>query len=408
VRTHLTPLLALAAVTLAPTPVPSIEGDPAPLVVHEWGTFTSIAGPDGTALEWLPLAEQSDLPCFVDRFRHFRPKSTVRARVRMETPVIYFYAAQDTTVDVSIEFRRGLVTEWFPSATVTPAATVTDESLRASGFRSSISWQRVQVRPGSSEAFPREPSSSHYYAARDTEAAPIEAGSQREKFLFYRGVGQFPPPLSAAVDATGTVLVDRLTPDAPRAVALFENRGGQIGYAVGRTDGDRLSIPRLALTREIAAVRAELERTLVAHGLFPAEARAMIATWADAWFEEGTRLLYIVPQAAVDAILPLRIAPRPSQIVRVFVGRLDLMSGKMERDIRQALSTSDRAALAKYGRFLRPMLDRVLGLAATDAERVHVETLLRSIAAAGSRPGPGCPAVTAAATGSAVRVTRSN
>ena len=71
----------------------------------------------------------------------------------------------------------------------------------------------------------------------------------------------------------------------------------------------------------------------------------MIATWADAWFEEGTRLLYIVPQAAVDSILPLRIAPRPSQIVRVFVGRLDLMSGEMERDIRQALFTSDRAAL---------------------------------------------------------------
>jgi hypothetical protein len=310
-------------------------------------------------------------------------------------------------VEVSVEFRRGLVTEWFPSATVTPAATVTDESLRASGFRSSISWQRVHVRPGSTEAFPREPSSSHYYAARGTEAAPIEAGSQREKFLFYRGVGQYPPALSATVDESGTVLVNRLTPGASRAVTLFENRGGQIGYAVGRTEGDRLSIPRPALTRDIAAVRAELERTLVAHGLFPAEARAMIATWADAWFEEGTRLLYIVPQAAVDSILPLRIAPRPSQIVRVFVGRLDLMSGEMERDFRQALFTSDRAALARYGRFLQPMVDRVLGVGATAAERVRVETLLRSIAAAGSRPGPGCPAA-AAATGPAVRVTRTN
>lgn len=397
-RTHLTPLLALAAVTLAPTPVPSIAGDPAPLVVHEWGTFTSIAGPDGTALEWLPLAEQSDLPCFVDRFRHFRPKATVRARVRMETPVIYFYAPQDTTVDVSVEFRRGLVTEWFPSAMVTPAATVTDESLRASGFRSSISWQRVLVRPGGEETFPREPSSSHYYAARGTEAAPIAAGSQREKFLFYRGVGQFPPALSATVDASGTVLVDRLTPDAPRAVTLFENRGGQIGHAVGRTEGDRLSIQRPALTRDLAAVRAELERTLVEHGLFPAEARAMITTWAGAWFEEGTRLLYIVPPAAVDSILPLRIAPRPSHTVRVFVGRLDLMSGGMERDIRQALSTSDRAALATYGRFLRPMVDRVLGVDASAAERVRVETLLRSIAAAGSRPGPECAASTAGAT----------
>src|ERR1700682_2827814 len=35
------------------------------LVVHEWGTFTSIAGKDGIALEWRPLNGSSDLPKFV-------------------------------------------------------------------------------------------------------------------------------------------------------------------------------------------------------------------------------------------------------------------------------------------------------------------------------------------------------
>ena len=35
------------------------------LVVHEWGTFTSIAGKNGVALEWKPLNGTSDLPSFV-------------------------------------------------------------------------------------------------------------------------------------------------------------------------------------------------------------------------------------------------------------------------------------------------------------------------------------------------------
>jgi len=35
------------------------------LVVHEWGTITSIAGKDGIALEWRPLAGTNDLPGFV-------------------------------------------------------------------------------------------------------------------------------------------------------------------------------------------------------------------------------------------------------------------------------------------------------------------------------------------------------
>src|SRR6266542_4669932 len=35
------------------------------LVVHEWGTFTSIAGKDGIALEWRPLNGPTDLPKFV-------------------------------------------------------------------------------------------------------------------------------------------------------------------------------------------------------------------------------------------------------------------------------------------------------------------------------------------------------
>src|SRR5829696_2529580 len=70
------------------------------LVVHEWGTFTSIAGKDGVALDWRPLNGPSDLPKFVHTLqggsrglRHrVAGKESITARVRMETPVLYFYS----------------------------------------------------------------------------------------------------------------------------------------------------------------------------------------------------------------------------------------------------------------------------------------------------------------------------
>src|SRR6267154_2761824 len=40
------------------------------LTAHEWGTFTSIAGSDGQAVEWSPLSGSTDLPAFVEHFRH--------------------------------------------------------------------------------------------------------------------------------------------------------------------------------------------------------------------------------------------------------------------------------------------------------------------------------------------------
>jgi hypothetical protein len=33
----------------------------------------------------------------------------------------------------------------------------------------------------------------------------------------------------------------------------------------------------------------------MAQGLFPKEAHAMVDTWRDSWFEEGTRAFYILP-----------------------------------------------------------------------------------------------------------------
>src|ERR1044072_10044384 len=93
------------------------------LVVHEWGTFISIAGKDGVSLEWRPLNGASDLPKFVhsmkgpnDGLRHANSKVDLTAAVRMETPVIYFYANREMDIATKVDFPKGKITEWYPQA----------------------------------------------------------------------------------------------------------------------------------------------------------------------------------------------------------------------------------------------------------------------------------------------------
>jgi hypothetical protein len=82
----------------------------------------------------------------------------------------------------------------------------------------------------------------------------------------------------------------------------------------------------------------------------------MIETWRDSWFEEGSRLIYLVPRGFIDKVLPLRVDPTPSQMVRVFVGRLELVTPATAKAVKAALNSHDEGMLNKYRRFLEPIL----------------------------------------------------
>jgi hypothetical protein len=71
---------------------------------------------------------------------------------------------------------------------------------------------------------------------------------------------------------------------------------------------------------------------LVGDGLNPDEAAAMIQTWADSWFDEdGVRVLYLVPRAFTDSVLPLTLTPTPRALARVFVGRAEVLPAEIEQ-----------------------------------------------------------------------------
>jgi hypothetical protein len=352
-------ILLLGSIVCMTAAVPATANDPVSLTVHEWGTFTSIAGEDGGPVEWLPLSGPQDLPCFVDRLR-FNFKAGLFGTVRMETPVVYLYAPEEMTVDLSVRFRQGLVTEWFPRAAVSPSAPDTRALLRPE-FESRITWNDVKVSPRATPDYPTERSPSHYYAARLTDASPLRSGPDEEKFLFYRGVGRFSPPLTAILGADGSVAVRNPSGDAIGQVIFFENREGAIGYRFGHAAGDRLSISAARLGEgSLPALRLALERMLVAKGLYPKEASAMVETWRDSWFEEGSRLFYIAPPDVVNSILPLEVEPKPTEVARVFVGRLELVTPRMMREVTNAVLAGDRRMFAKYGRFVGPIASRIV------------------------------------------------
>jgi len=234
-----------------------------------------------------------------------------------------------------------------------------------------------------------EPQTDHYYSARATDAnllrvksASARNGVEYERDLFYRGLANFPGPLTATVDPNETQLtlvttgretlntlfvvtihkglmryqqVDRVTPDKSTDVVL-----------------DAAPFGALADTR--AQLMEDMIKALVGQGLYAKEARAMVDTWKDQWFaEEGSRVFYLLPRAWTDRVLPLEVTPRPDRVVRVMVGRAELIMPSLERGLKQeimAYKSGDAAAQERavanvremnLGRFLMPAQQIALG-----------------------------------------------
>jgi hypothetical protein len=368
---------------------PSSRPDPY-LTAHEWGTFTSIAGKDGHAVEWLPLTGSTDLPSFVQHFSGAAFKGGLLGTVRMETPVLYFYTNRETTVSVHVSFSKGLITEWYPRASrVYPVSAVapkyanfSDWSLYQQHPDGSIAWDSVELQPRSFAEFPRENRANHYYAARQTASTPLEIktsnGAQAEKFLFYRGVSTFAVPISATIRSDGSLEAENLTDPAIPAVLLFERRGDRLGFRIAQPSASNPTLDPPELNADMDSLKRAVVDMLIAQGLYQDEAQAMFETWRDSWFEEGSRLLYIVPRQFVDSILPLSINPAPAQTVRVFVGRLELITPATQRAVEQALAAHNQTTLTRYGRFLVPILENMIANENNPSRQAQLREYLNS------------------------------
>jgi len=380
-------IAVLLAILLTPFALKLEAQDQSPrrdrFVAHEWGTFTSVSTADGKVQRWNPLSGPSELPSFVyqNSGRCSKAFLDTLALVRMETPVIYFYSDRDVRASVKVDFPRGCISEWYPLARMEMQTIKT------------ISWDGFVAQPGAKENFPVDRSRSHYYPARETDAAPLSLGDEQkveqEKFLFYRGFGNFDLPLSVRLK-DDQVIVRSAGPEEIAQVILFESRGGQSGWRIHGALKGEAAIARPALGQPVESLLREFERTLVGQGLYAKEAAAMVKTWRDSWFEEGLRVFYILPRRATDAILPITINPQPSELARVFVGRAEIITPEMEGEIRAAAqlfgekSPEARAtainSVRRYGRFADPVLRDAKTGAKDNASRVAIDELMAAVA----------------------------
>jgi hypothetical protein len=403
--------LLLLAAGLCALPLAAEAEPAADYVAHEWGTFTSVQGADGVQIAWNPI-NVSELPKFVyDRTRSaggapfVLAKSAFMARQRLETPVIYFHSPQHLDVSVTVRFPQGTVTEWFPTASIPKVQRAGNPALE---------WKSVSIIPRNGLAaskasgqLPREPRGSHYYAAREAEADFVRVrsgdGEEFEKFLFYRGIGNFDAPLRVAQPSSDPGVVKLENPgDAPlRNLFLVSVRDEKMAITAvpaleARTDLTISAADHQPIEIQRGLLAGLLRQALVEEGLYASEAAAMVKTWEDSWFDEpGLRVLYVLPTAFTEKVLPLSLEPAPKEIARVMVGRAEVLTVQMEQALAAEFERykedkpGDRtAAVANVralglGRFLDATLRRLI---AQRPEDKALSTLGWELLQAASKP----------------------
>lgn len=347
--------------------------------VHEWGTFTVLQDEGGRQLpgvnvddEPVPefvhnIPEAMILPTVLDSRQWFYrmkgvPRRHPQVTVRLETPVIYFYPPADQTtpieVDVRAKFRGGWLTEFYPDAKFDVNG-VSHENFNFahlnSDTRGSLSWKSLQV--GAADDFP-ETDEHVWLAPRQVQATPITAANgESEKYVFYRGVGNFGAPLRVSMDRTsGNAELESQLPNdlalanpwvIPDLWIVHITDDGKVAFRtlndVGFDDQGEANIDTLSYRfaeeefseSNMDKLQQEMHACLVEEGLFADEAAAMLATWKRAYFQSpGLRVFFPTPREWTDRQLELELSV-DADIERVMMCRIELITDEQ----RASLST---------------------------------------------------------------------
>ena len=406
------PILIITAGTLAR----AAAGTSGTFVAHEWGTFTSLVDSEGNRLEGIHH-EEEPLPGFVySRYRDamatgrfkssrgwgecegkgcdFVPRAGTATSVtqKMETPVIYFHSDRARDVQVDVGFPGGLITQWFPQASgYSPRAG--EVTALANG---STQWNVQVLPPMASTPQPPEVDAESVWApSRQVNANLVQVGSEAERFIFYRGLGQFKTDLAVRDRGEQLEIANDSHQNVPDVFVLnLDHRGGWISRVGAVGAGSRVRTPVINRTaRPLAEYLEEASRevhaALVRSGLYSDEAWAMVNTWKTSYFRSaGLRVLYVLPRLWTNSLLPLSIRPEPQSLVRTLVGRVEVMTAGEEQELltqfrqRHQHGPSVEALVQSLGRFAEPKLRRLSQLAGQDsATRNRIEQALSQVAA---------------------------
>lgn len=369
------------------------------LTIHEWGTFTSFMGSDGTRMEGMHHEEEA-LPDFVYGFHHpqddgnflrdyqkcgFKipceyltlvdnnasdviPKNPLGRGItqKMETPVIYFYGDVGDKVRVNIDFPEGIISQYYPKAKAYAPHYDAVTSLGPSRFTFDVELLEKTL----TEGLPATTKNSVWNPSRMVNANTIAVGKEREKFIFYRGVGDFDAQLAVTNDGKNLTLKNHAASSISHAFLLFFDGNHGAIKSLGTIDTEKtvaISMKNGMLTtdRYIDRAKTLIKNALVKDGLFDDEALALVNTWERSYFKTpGLRVLYIVPREVTDKIIPLTVDKKTKSLVRSLVGRVEIMTANEEASLMNLLKNeSDVDLKSLLGHFYEPKLRRLYSIA---------------------------------------------
>jgi hypothetical protein len=394
-----------------------VSAQSADYIVHEWGTFTSLYGSDGTQLTDV-YREEEKLPAFVYKLQavgeeggrvipteggEFRTQTQLRnVTVKMETPVIYFYSDAAFTANVEVSFTKGLIGQWYPQCNSQPevryqqsvglgSKPVYLEHARSVDFAkltNTVQWTVDVNAPNSyADLVKKTGETKTWTAPRETDANVLNYGKEYEKYIFYRGLGNFTMPVKVSFDINGVLQVENAGLEKIPYLFVYERTddGKALVYWTGALEpNEKKGVHVDVVTLSTFSQKlGEFQKALVAAGLYEKEASSMLKTWEESYFNHaGLRVFWITPRAFTDAIIPLNINPAPKAIERVLVGRCEILKPQFEKEMvenyRQLQKLEhDRFYLAvrnrtAYLRYHQSALDsvklKITNQAATNAE----------------------------------------
>lgn len=370
-----TSILTLVAVVAANAIALSAEN----YHVHEWGTMTQVAGSDGAPLQWYqPSADLAGLPIFVGN-NPFQGKSVAGTLLRMETPVLYFYPQAPMKATASVTMESGRITEWFPYPAAFPFA-LAAKAGEPVNLATPVEWRFELLPPDDKTALAQIPPAprgrgDHYAHAREVPDAWIvrsthpTGSTQADKFIFYRGAADLRIPLLVTAPSDTELRLFNTYSEPIKGAFLLRVENHQASWRkldtlpVAPKDSPALAIerPTTSLDEAATSLAEAVKQELTSAGLTSAEAAAMVATWKEAWFKEpGTRVLALLPESWVNAVLPLKLSPTPTKVKRVFVARMEVFTPSQEKALAALLdqAVNERATPALTATFQKLQMGR--------------------------------------------------
>jgi hypothetical protein len=400
--------LFLVFVALALTALVELRAATNRLVVHEWGTFTAFQDERGRSMDGINTDDEP-VPFFVHRlaggspvfsatqmpgfFSQGAPFAQPNVTMRLETPVIYFHPAGDLpmTVDVKVQYRGGLLTEFYPKPT--RQEPVIESTERRTLFQRSnlgvLEWNNLKIGASGKVMATDDPV---WVAPRRVQAADVQTQpGESERFLFYRGLGTGEALLKVAQQNHELVIQPAVPPEIEgdlriRRLWLVDIQKNKIAFreASGFTipknrEGFSLRIPSQFTPADYSAsnregLRAALLDALKVEGLFDDEAVALLETWKISYFQSpGMRLFFVAPRQWTDQILPLEI-PQADKIVRAMIGRIELVSPR-QRELLAEINKASKAEIQKAATDLQVRIGKKLYPANTELDKKAVENI---------------------------------